>query len=214
MRRTSALRVIRMKRPDPMTMCLLLLIVCFLLGGIFGYLYARSCDVSEQDEFRRFLSDCCMCFEQTGVSISMGRTILLYFGMVCITFLFGYSSLGAIAIPLFSAGIGFTSFYTVICFVRAFGKMGVVMAAALTGIRMLFTLPCFLLIAGEALSRSLCLASLVLGRKKVSGQMLTGGRYLMLFVLCFICLCVGVICERLLTPILFRAVIDGLKRIL
>ena len=203
-----------MIKPDPVTVCALLVAGCFLVGGLFGQLYAQNCDAVARNAFRQYLSDCCLWFEQMGVTISPWRTILLYFSVVCVTFLFGFSSLGAITIPIISAGIGFTSFYTVSCFVQSFGRTGAVMAAALTVIRLLFTLPCFLLIAGEALPRSLSLASLALGREKRTGYALAGGRYMMVFIVCLICLCVGVICERFLTPILFRAVIDGLKPIL
>lgn len=211
MRKGSALRVIRMIKPDPMTMCVLLLVGCFLLGGLFGHLYAQNCAAAAEDAFRRYLSDCCIWFEQAGVNIPIGRTILLYFGVVCVTFLFRFSALGMVAIPLFSVGIGFTSFYTVSCFVQSFGRVGVVLAAALTATRLLFTLPCFIVVAGEALPNSFRLAVLMVGRGKRIGQVSDGGRCMVIFVVCFICLCIGVLCERLLTPILFRAVIDRLK---
>lgn len=213
MRRGSALRVIRMIKPDPATVCVLLLAGCFLFGGLLGQLYAKTCSSQAQDAFRRYLYDCCLWYEQTGVNISTGRTILLYFGAVCVVFLFRFSALGTVAIPLLSVGIGFTSFYTVSCFVQSFGRKGIALAAALTAMRLLFTLPCFFAVAGEALPNSFRLTLLMLGRGKRIGQVLDGGRCVAVFVVCFICLCVGVLCERFLTPILFRAVIDGLKPI-
>ena len=207
------LRVIRMIKPDPATMCVLLLAVCFLLGGLFGHLYAANCDAAVQDSFRQYLSDCCLLFEQAGAKISMGRTILLYFGVVCVTFLFGFSALGTVMIPLFSVGFGFVAVYTVSCFVQTFGRTGAVLAAALTAMRLLFTLPCFLAVAGEALPHSFRLASIMIGRGKRVGQVSLNGQCIGVFVVCVICLCVGIICERLLTPMLFRAVIDMLEPI-
>lgn len=213
MRRSSALRVIRMISPDPIAMCVLLIAGCFLLGGISGHLYAKNCDAAAQDAFRQYLSDCCLWFEQAGVILSPWRTILLYFGIVCVTFLFGFSSLGVILIPFFSVGIGFTSFYTVSCFVQAFGKTGTMLAAALTGVRLFFLVPSFFAVASAALQNSFRLSSLMLGHGKRSGRLPLGGQCVPVFVICLVCLCVGVICERLLTPILFRAVIGGMELI-
>ncbi len=209
MRRGSAWRVIRMIKPDPATVCVLLLALCFLFGGLFGHLYAKNCAGAAQEAFRRYLSDCCLWFEQAGVNISLGRTILLYFAVVCVAFLLRFSALGTIAIPLISAGVGFTSFYTVSCFVQSFGRTGVALAASLTAIRLLFTLPSFLAVAAEALPNSFRLALLMVGRGKRIAQLPDGRRCAALFVVCFICLCVGVLCERFLTPILFRAVIGA-----
>ncbi len=207
MRRNSALQVIRTVQPAPVTMSMLVLATCFFLGGILGHLYAKNCDVSAQTAFHQYLSDYCTWFEEVGESVPLGRCMLLYFSGACTAFLFGFSSLGLIGIPVFSVGFGFLSLYTVSCFVQSFGREGAVLAAALTATRLLFTLPCFLVMASEALLLSLRLAALAVGQ----GKRLTptnSGRYLMLFTLCLIALCVGICVERIITPILFRVAID------
>ncbi|MBR3705158.1 MAG: hypothetical protein IKM11_06710, partial [Oscillospiraceae bacterium] len=86
---------------------------------------------------------------------------------------------------------------------------GVLLAAALTAIRLLFTVPCFFLVASQSIFRSLRIAMLTLGHGKRLPS--SGGRYLFLFLICLVCLCVGVFCEKFLTPILFRAVIRAVK---
>lgn len=207
MRRNSALQVIRTVQPAPVTMSMLVLATCFLIGGIFGNLYAKNCDVSTQTAFHQYLSDYCIWFEQVGESVPLGRCMLLYFSGVCTAFLFGFSSLGLIGIPVFSVGFGFLSLYTVSCFVQSFGREGVVLAAALTATRFLFTLPCFLMMASEALLLSLRLAALAVGHGKRLAPT-NGGRYLMLFILCLIGLCIGICVERIVTPILFRVAIS------
>ncbi len=211
MRRGSAVRVIRMIKPDPVTVSVLFLSVCFLIGGLLGHAYAKACDDVSQAAFRQYLSDYCLWLEQSEASVPLGRCILLYFSAVCAAFLFGFSSLGVIAIPVCSAGFGFISLYTVSCFVQSFGKSGALLAASLTAPRLLFTLPCFFAVAGEALILSLHLVTLAVGRGKRVRSFSGSGRYLALFVICLICLCVGIICERLLTPILFRAVIGRVE---
>ena len=207
MRRNSALQVIRTIQPAPVTMSMLVLAICFFLGGIFGHLYAKNCDVSAQTAFHQYLSDYCSWFEEVGESVPLGRCILLYFSGVCVAFLFGFSSLGLIGIPMFSVGFGFLSLYTVSCFVQSFGREGAVLAAALTAARLLFTLPCFLMMASEALLLSLRMATLSVAQGKRLAPT-NGGRYLMLFILCLIGLCVGICVERIVTPILFRVAID------
>lgn len=209
MHRGSSLRAIRMIRPDPTTMSISLLAFFFFLGGLLGHVYAGRCDFSAQTAFRDYLSDYCLWFGQTGTSVSFTRCLLLYFSGVCAAFLFGFSSLGVVFIPLFSSGLGFFAFYTVSCFAQAFGKNGVLLAAALIAIRLVFTLPCFFAVAGESLLMSLRLAALTIGREKRLPP--TGGRYFVIFILCLFCLCVGVFFERFLTPILFRAAVNAVE---
>ena len=206
MRRGSSLRVIR---PDPLTVSVSILAICFCLGGLLGCLCAGNCDTSVQDAFRGYLSDYCIFCEVYGASVPLGKCFLLYFTTVCAAFVFGYSSLGVMLIPFFSAVFGFLSYYTVFCFAFSFGRDGILLAAALTFVRLFFTLPCFLIVASQSLIRSFRIALLAVGHGK--RLPLSGGRYLFVFVVCLFCLCVGVLCERFLTPILFRAAIDAME---
>lgn len=208
MRRGSALRVIRMIKPDPATMSLLFLSGCFLVGGLIGDLYAKSCDAASQAAFRQYLSDYCFWFEQSGASVPIGRCILLYFLPVCVAFLFSFSPFGMVVIPICSAGFGFISFYTVSCFVQSFGKDGILLAASLTALRLLFTLPCYLVVAGKAMVSSIHLLSLSIGRGKRIRSLSDGGGNVIVFAVCLLCLCIGILCERFLTPVLFRTVIS------
>ena len=75
---------------------------------------------------------------------------------------------------------------------------------AALSVRLLFCLPCFLAVAGEAWPLSIELMLLAFGRGKRSAPVLYGSRYFLLFVLCVAVLAVGVCCERFLTPVLFR----------
>lgn len=191
-------------------MCVLILAVLFLLGGIAGHFYSQACDEASRSAFREYLLDYCLLYDQNSASVSLLRCVLLYFGNVCIAFFLGFSSLGLVLIPLLSCVFGFTSFYTASCFVQTFGNSGILLAAALLATRLLFTLPCFFAVASEALPLSLRLAVLTVGRSRKVEPLSYTSRYFVLFALCLAVLCVGVCCEWLLTPQLFRAAIGEL----
>lgn len=211
MRRHSVLRTIRMKKPGRTAVSLTLLAVLFLLGGIVGDLYSKACDEAAASAFREYLADYCFLYDRSSVNTPLLRCLVLYFCYTCLAFFGGFSSLGVILIPVLSAVFGFSSFYTVSCFVQTFGGSGVFLAAALIAIRLLFTLPSFFLVASEALPLSFRLAVLTVGRGKRIEPVFYHSRYFVLFVICLVALCVGVCCERLLTPLLFRAAVGELE---
>ena len=74
----------------------------------------------------------------------------------------------------------------------------------------MFTLPCFFLLAGAAWPLSTELFSLSFGRGKRSSPVLYGSRYFLWFVLCGVVLALGVFCERMLTPLLFRLALGAI----
>ena len=84
-------------------------------------------------------------------------------------FLLGFASVGAVLIPALSGAFGFFTMYTISCFVRCYGRDGVVLALGPLTVRLVFTLPCFLAVAGEAwpLSTELFLLALAFDLKKL-----------------------------------------------
>ena len=77
-------------------------------------------------------------------------------------------------------------------------------------VRLVFTLPCFFLLAGAAWPLSTELFSLSFGRGKRSSPVLYGSRYFLWFALCGVVLALGVFCERMLTPLLFRLALGAI----
>ena len=77
-------------------------------------------------------------------------------------------------------------------------------------VRLVFTLPCFFLLAEAAWPLSTELFALSFGRGKRSSPVLYGSRYFLWFVLCAVILALGVFCERLLTPLLFRLALGAI----
>ena len=210
MRARPLLRTIRLGPIDPSLLRELLLALFFLVGALAGHLCARSWDAVAQSALSGYLRDYCAVYDAGGVSASLGGCVLLYFGYTVLVFLLGFASVGVALIPALSGVFGFLTMYTVSAFVCCFGRQGAALAAGALLVRLLFTLPCFFAMAGAAWPLSTELAMLTFGRGRRSAPVLYGNRYFILFVLCVIILTLGVFCERLLTPLLFRLAMGGL----
>ena len=211
MRARPLLRTIRLGPIDPSLLRELLLALFFLVGALAGHLCARSWDAVAQSALSGYLRDYCAVYDAGGVSASLGGCVLLYFGYTVLVFLLGFASVGVALIPALSGVFGFLTMYTVSAFVCCFGRQGAALAAGALLVRLLFTLPCFFAMAGAAWPLSTELAMLTFGRGRRSAPVLYGSRYFMLFVLCVMLLTVGVFCERLLTPLLFRLAMGGVS---
>ena len=209
MRARPLLRTIRLGPIDPSLLRELLLALFFLVGALAGHLCARSWDAVAQSALSGYLRDYCAVYDAGGVSASLGGCVLLYFGYTVLVFLLGFASVGVALIPALSGVFGFLTMYTVSAFVCCFGRQGAALAAGALLVRLLFTLPCFFAMAGAAWPLSTELAMLTFGRGRRSAPVLYGSRYFILFVLCVIILTLGVFCERLLTPLLFRLAMGG-----
>lgn len=204
MRGRTVLRTIRLGPWDPSLLRSLLLALFFLTGAMMGHLYAGACGEEAHTALEEYLRDYCAVYDAGGVAVSMASCIVIYFGYVLLVFLLGFSSAGVALIPALTGLFGFLSMYTVSCFIRCYGRSGVLLALGVLAVRLIFTLPCFLALAGEAWPLSIGLFSLSFGRGKRSAPVLYSGRYFILFLVCVAILTVGVCCERFLTPLLFR----------
>ena len=193
MRGRPVLRTIRLGSADPSLLRGLLLALLFLAGALAGHLYAGTCGEEAQGALDQYLTDYCA---------------VMYFGYGLALFLLGFSSAGVALIPALSGLFGFLTMYTVSCFVRCYGRSGVLLAMGVLLVRLVFTLPCFLALAGAAWPLSIELFTLSFGRGKRSAPVLYGSRYFLLFVLCAVILAAGVCCERLITPLLFRMALE------
>lgn len=181
-----------------------LLALFFLAGALAGHVYALCCDGEAQGALSGFLRDYCAVYDAGEAVPSLPGCVALYFGYGLLVFLLGFSCAGVVLIPALAGLMGFLSMYTVSCFVRCFGRGGVLLAMGLMGLRLLFTLPCFFALADKAWPLATELFLLSFGRGKRSAPVLYGTQYFLLLVLCLFVLTVGVCCERLFAPALFR----------
>ena len=210
MRGRMVLRTIRLGGWDPNLIRLLLLALAFLAGALGGHLYAGSCGEEAWEALGQYLGDYCRLYDGGGVEISLLSCVVMYFGYAVLLFLLGFSAAGVVLIPALSGVFGFFTMYTVSCFVRCYGRAGAALALGAMVVRLGFTLPCFFLLAEAAWPLSTELFALSFGRGKRSSPVLYGSRYFLWFVLCAVILALGVFCERLLTPLLFRLALGAI----
>ena len=210
MRGRMVLRTIRLGGWDPNLIRLLLLALAFLAGALGGHLYAGSCGEEAWEALGQYLGDYCRLYDGGGVEISWLSCVVMYFGYAVLLFLLGFSAAGVVLIPALSGVFGFFTMYTVSCFVRCYGRAGAALALGAMVVRLVFTLPCFFLLAEAAWPLSTELFALSFGRGKRSSPVLYGSRYFLWFVLCAVILALGVFCERLLTPLLFRLALGAI----
>lgn len=210
MRGRMVLRTIRLGGWDPNLIRLLLLALAFLAGALGGHLYAGSCGEEAWEALGQYLRDYCRLYDGGGMEISLLSCVVMYFGYAVLLFLLGFSAAGVVLIPALSGVFGFFTMYTVSCFVRCYGRAGAALALGAMVVRLVFTLPCFFLLAEAAWPLSTELFALSFGRGKRSSPVLYGSRYFLWFVLCAVILALGVFCERLLTPLLFRLALGAI----
>ena len=210
MRGRMVLRTIRLGGGDPGVVRLLLGALAFLGGALAGHLYAGSCGQEAWEALGQYLGDYCRLYDGGGIEISLLSCVVMYFGYAVLLFLLGFSAAGVVLIPALSGVFGFFTMYTVSCFVRCYGRAGAALALGAMVVRLVFTLPCFFLLAEAAWPLSTELFALSFGRGKRSSPVLYGSRYFLWFVLCAVILALGVFCERLLTPLLFRLALGAI----
>ena len=208
MRGRPVLRTIRLGSADPSLLRGLLLALLFLAGALAGHLYAGTCGEEAQGALDQYLTDYCAVYDTGSAAASLLSCVVMYFGYGLALFLLGFSSAGVALIPALSGLFGFLTMYTVSCFVRCYGRSGVLLAMGVVLERVVFRRACFPALAGAAWPLSIELFTLSFGRGKRSAPVLYGSRYFLLFVLCAVILAAGVCCERLITPLLFRMALE------
>lgn len=182
----------------------------FCLGMIGGYLYASFCYRQDILVLTDYLNEYCQLFQSSGDnSVSLFSALRLYFAYPAVVFLLGFTAIGVLAIPLAGGILGFSSMFAVACFVHCYGKYGALLALCAMGVRMAFTLPCFLWLGSHAWSSA---ASLMPGGggKRCAPAVFDGVCWSRL-LLCVVFLSIGVCCERALTPYLFHLALMGLS---
>ena len=150
MRGRPVLRTIRLGSADPSLLRGLLLALLFLAGALAGHLYAGICGEEAQGALDQYLTDYCAVYDTGSAAASLLSCVVMYFGYGLALFLLGFSSAGVALIPALSGLFGFLTMYTVSCFVRCYGRSGVLLAMGVLLVRLVFTLPCFLALAGAA----------------------------------------------------------------
>ena len=180
----------------------------FVVGSVAGMRFAALCDPASRAALRDYLIDFCTVMHTGVPEVPLVRTCCIYLFYTVSAFLLGFSSLGVLLLPMLSAVFGFAATFPVACFIQAFSRFGILPAAALLFPRSVSTMFCFLVIASEALPQATRVALLSVGRGKRCEPVFHGKQYFYRFFICVLLLFVGICCERIMTPVLFRAAME------
>ena len=192
-------------------LCLSLLAVFFLAGVVFGQVSAVRNEDTISAELYQYLTGYCTLESGDG---SVGRiflsALLIYFRYPMLAFLLSFAIPGALLLPIISAAFGFFLSYATCCFVEAFHEPGVLLAAAVFGLRCLISLPCFFVLAVPATQRAI---TRLYERFFLHGKrMQTKGLGLEWWLLVCIVVAVllgGALAEVLFAPVLMKCVFES-----
>lgn len=180
---------------------LVLLALCFAVGVILGQV--SSARASNDQELAQYLSD----FFQISETLETGMffpALLIYFRYPMIAFLLGFASIGALLLPMVSAAFGFFLSFSACCFAGAYGKEGVLLAAAVLGLRCLITLPCYFWLAVPSFRASISLALVSFGKGRRLAPVVYDAAWFLRLAACVAVLFIGVLCEVYLSPVFVR----------
>ena len=197
------------KRPSQTAPWMLLILAVFYLLGVFlGQAASGLVSPELQTELDRYLKDfLCLDKEQISVAESAWNTLLLYIRYPLMAFFLGFASVGAVLLPCLALLFGLGLSFSVSCFTAAFGAVGMQLAWSSFGLRVLVTLPCFLLVAVPAWEASLRLLALSFGRGRRATTVLYDRAYWLRFCMVMAVLLAGVCGDLLLTPWLLSQVL-------
>ena len=184
----------------------LLLALFFVLGIVCGYVYSGRCALGTGEELRRYFEGYLDAQTRRGVTAeAAAQTLACFLRAPVLAFLLGFASLGVAAIPLLCAAEGFVASFSLFCFAAALGRQSFAVLPALFALRLLFVLPCTLLLGTAALEKSCALALLSWGGGKRARPIVYGTAYWYRFAACCVCLLIGCALELWLTPLLLAA---------
>ena len=176
---------------------LLFLGLFFLSGVILGQVCAGHTPDAAGNELERYLRDFAAVTETEGTFGTALTAAALYFRYPMAAFLLGFGAAGIVLLPGLTAAFGFFLSFSVCCFAAVFGPEGVLLAAAVMGLRCAVTLPCYFLLAVPAWE-SACLPR---GKRRNGWDR---GRWVRLGAVC-LALLAGLWAELMLSPWLLDA---------
>ena len=135
----------------------------------------------------------------------------LYGRYPLLALLLGFASLGVVLLPGLTAVFGLSLSFSVSCFTAAFGSDGVLLAAAVFGIRCAVTLPVYFLLAVPSWSNAAALAAASLGKGRRTAPVVYGRVWWLRAAVCAAVLLAGMGLELFFSPWLLEL---ALQRVL
>ena len=189
---------------DPSRLHSLLLAVFFFLGTAAGIGYAGRTAGNVGGELSAYLAGYLSLSENRKPSgAQLASLVFSYLRFPAAAFLAGFTSVGALLLPLLTAALGFFPAYAVSCFAMSFGAQGIWAALGLFGFRCLVTFPCYFLLAAPSWSMSAALFRVSFGRGHPFSPVYDR-RWWLRFAGVLLVLCLGIATDLRLSPFLLR----------
>lgn len=134
-------------------------------------------------------------------------SFISYFRYPTLAVLFGFSSLGIIAIPVITITFGFLLAFSVSCLTITFGDKGPLLAGSIFGLRSAVTIFCFFLLAVPGLGTAISLANLSFGMRRHSVPINYGREWLRRIGFCAVLLMVVLCIDFWLSPNLLEQIL-------
>lgn len=136
--------------------------LCFAAGAALGQVLTPG---SVAPELQEVLLDYCRNRENAQISWPVALSALAaWLRAPALAYLWGFTPLGVPLVCLTAAAFGFLLSFSLGCFAAAFGWEGVLLGASAMGLRVLLTLPCFVLLSLTSMERAAWLFRLSVGR--------------------------------------------------
>ena len=144
-----------------------LLALCFFIGAMIGNGAAGLDAVTRSDELQVYLTSFFSMLQgKEHLSVQPGYTIFAYQKYPILVFALGFIPLGLFLIPIITFYLGFSFSFAVSAFLYTAPEKGVLLALLLFGLRCLVVLPCYFLLASDAMIS--CAAHALSDRRKGS----------------------------------------------
>lgn len=177
---------------------MLLLALCFLLGAFIGNGAAGVDAIYRSDDLQTYLASFFSLLQSNALaSASLGYTLFCYQKYPVLVFMLSLSSFGLFFIPAVTFYQGFALSFAVSAFLYAAPENGFLIVLLLFGLRCLVVLPCYFLLANDAMASSLARALCCRRKERTAG---CAKRDMLRFACCLVFLSAGAILEHAFLP--------------
>ena len=189
--------------PAGRTQALRVLCAAFFLGGLAGALFAGMSDGAGAEELRGYLCDYLVLAGNGAAVQNFGALIWEQFSVLLLSLLLGAAAFGVAGLPVLMAVRGFFFSFSVACFCRVFGGVGLIPAFVLFGLPALLWGPALFLSAVQGLSNAWRLFQAWSGGTQVPAGPRNGFWFCtgLCAALAFLC----AVLELMVVPVLLRA---------
>ena len=196
-------RKLRYVSVDNLPLRSLVLALFLVFGILLGHFFACGYGLETAQELQRYLDECLSVNAWNNPTPGIVvQTVFCFLRSTLLAFLFGFASIGVVALPLLFTAQGFVVSFSLAAYALALGHDSFALLPALFAIRLIFVLPATFLMGTAAIEKAQELAMLSLGGGRRSAPVIYGVAYFYRFAVCCICLLLGSALELWIVPLL------------